>query len=510
MSATVTIDVPINRVEGDLEVRVELEDGFVRDAYCAGTMFRGIEGMLVGRSPLDALVIAPRICGICSTSHLLAAALALEAIADVVPPPAAMHLRNAALLTEHVQSDLRQSFLIFAPDLVHPSYEGRPLFDEARRRWEPFRGTTSLEVVRETRRLLDIIAIVGGSWPHSAFIVPGGIVSVPGLSELIQCRRAAAHMRAWFERRVLGCAIERWRAVQSVADLDAWLDERPEHRDGDLGLFLRHAQDLGLGALGRGPERYLSFGSVRLPSDAPQGGPTHLVAAGCVDAATAAPFDRAAVTEHIAYSWYAGEETEAHPSQAETVPYASGHEGKKYSWAKAPRYEGMPAETGPLAEALVARDPLFVDLCTRGGASVLTRQLARIVRPAVFLPALEASLEHVEHGSLCYRAPGEIPDGEGAGLLHAARGALGHWVRIVDGVIAGYQIVTPTGWNASPRDSAGLRGPIEEALVGTRVSNIENPIELGHVVRSFDPCLVCTVHALSLGRVVGSTTVGAW
>jgi len=512
MSARVTIEVPMNRVEGDLEVRVEVTDGVVSDAWCAGTMFRGIERVLVGRSALDALVIAPRVCGICTTSHLVAAALALEAIARVTPPAAAVLVRRAALLTEHVQSDLRHAFLIFAPDLVNPAYAQRPLYAEARRRWEPFRGTTSLDVIRETRRLLDIVAILGGSWPHSSYVVPGGIVSVPGLSDLIQCRRAAARLRSWYERHVLGCTLERWQAVKSASDLTAWLDERPAHKDSDLGIFIRHARDIGLGSLGRGTETFLSFGSLDLvDAAAPRlpHGQARLVAAGFAEATSVRPFDPAAVREHIAYSWYAGDKTEAHPAGAETVPYASGHEGARYSWAKAPRYQGMAAETGPLAEALVGRDPLFVDLYAKWGPSVLLRQLARAVRPATFLPALQACLEKIEHGASCYEPPGPIPDGEGAGLLHAARGALGHWVRVEDGLITGYQIVTPTGWNASPRDSSGRRGPMEEALVGTHVSSVDDPVELGHVVRSFDPCLVCTVHALSLGRVVGTRRVGA-
>ncbi len=108
-----------------------------------------------------------------------------------------------------------------------------------------------------------------------------------------------------------------------------------------------------------------------------------------------------------------------------------------------------------------------------------------------------------------YVSPPELSDGEGFGLTHATRGALGHWVRLEHGTIAHYQIITPTAWHASPRDGTGVRGPMEQALVGTRVRDPHNPVELGHVVRSFDACLVCTVHAVSRGQRLGRVTLGS-
>jgi hydrogenase large subunit len=186
-----------------------------------------------------------------------------------------------------------------------------------------------------------------------------------------------------------------------------------------------------------------------------------------------------------------------HPFEGETRPYATGQESSKYSWAKAPRFDGLPAETGPLAEMLVAGNPLFVDLVGRNGANAYLRELARLVRAAELIPAMETWLAETTGDAKFYTPPGEIVAGHGFGLTQAARGALGHWVRIADGAIEHYQIITPTAWNASPRDSDGVRGPMEQALVGTPVRDESNPVELGHVVRSFDPCLVCTVHTVS-------------
>ena len=151
---------------------------------------------------------------------------------------------------------------------------------------------------------------------------------------------------------------------------------------------------------------------------------------------------------------------------------------------------------------MVDGDPLFGDLVRRDGVNLVTRQLARLTRPATLLPVMEAWLEEmiVRHDEAYYEPVASIPDGRGFGLLEAARGALGHWVEIRDGKIARYQIVTPTAWNGSPRDHEGVRGPWEEALIGTPVANVDNPVEAGHVVRSFDPCLVCTVHVVGADR----------
>ncbi|MDA3834845.1 MAG: nickel-dependent hydrogenase large subunit, partial [Spirochaetales bacterium] len=94
------INIPINRAEGDLEVRVDVTDGVITDAWSSGTLFRGFEEMMKGRGALDGLVITPRICGICSLTHLMAAVEALDAITGIKPPDNAFRLRNLALMAE--------------------------------------------------------------------------------------------------------------------------------------------------------------------------------------------------------------------------------------------------------------------------------------------------------------------------------------------------------------------------------------------------------------------------
>jgi Ni,Fe-hydrogenase I large subunit len=496
--ARTKINVPLNRVEGDLEIQVEIDDGVVSDAWCSGTMYRGLEKILVGRGGLDGLVITPRICGICTTSHLTAAALALDMITKVSVPPDAIRMRNIAQMTEHIQSDVRHGVLMYLVDFANPAYRTNPLFAEAVRRYEPFKGSAALETIRETKKILEIVAIIGGQWPHSSFMMPGGIVSVPSRSDLLQCGLLLRQYRAWYEQRILGCTLDRLSEVKTAAQLDSWLDERLEHRDSELGFFIRFARSIGLDQSGRGNANFLSFGSLDLPEGTAVAGAggTRLIPAGFVNASHAHAFDQAKVSEHVAHSWYVDYGGGRHPFQGETNPYATGKESGKYSWAKAPRYDGLPAETGPLAEMVTAGHPLILDLIATTGPSALVRELARLIRPATLIPAMESWLTETTGKGSYYTRPGELQNGEGFGLTQASRGALGHWLSIEDEKIKHYQVITPTAWNFSPRDTQGTRGPVEEALVGTAVKDSENPVELGHVVRSFDACLVCTVHAV--------------
>jgi hydrogenase large subunit len=495
--------LPVNRVEGDLEIRVEMEGDFVRNAWSAGTLYRGFENIMRGRGPLDGLVITPRVCGICSTAHLTAAAKALDYLFEASVPANGTRIRNITLGTEILQNDIRQAVLLFMCDFVNPAYASFPLYSEAVARYEPLKGSSARRTLSETARLIEIIAILGGQWPHSSFMVPGGVVSTPGNREFTQCRVLLSQYRSWYEKEVLGCSLSRWSAVKTRADLESWLDEEKTHQEGDLGFFIRFSRAAGLETLGRGCGNFISFGSLDIPRRSGVVGVYNtrtLLPSGFQTVSDVRMLDHKKITEDVAYSWLSGGKDHLHPFEGITAPYATGDEGKRYSWAKAPRYDGVPAETGPLAELAISRNPLIADLLQTGKPNVFIRELARIIRPAVLLPALDAWLEELplskEKFFLAYP---HREDGEGFGLIEAPRGALGHWVTLKNNKIASYQIITPTTWNASPRDAAGVCGPMEQALIGTRVKDMENPIELGHIVRSFDPCLVCTVHAVTLG-----------
>jgi hydrogenase large subunit len=512
MANRTKIQVPLNRVEGDLELRVEIEDNVVTDAWSSGIMYRGFEGLLKGRGARDGLVLTPRVCGICTTGHLMAAVRALDAVAGAKVPPDAARIRNLALMTEHIQSDVRHGVLMFAVDFVNPAYQSHPLFEEAVKRYQPFKGDVVVDVIKKTKKVLEITAILGGQWPHSSFMVPGGIASLPGGNDIFQCSYLLSIYKKWYEDVILGCTLERWSEVRNLADLDAWLEERYTHRNSHLGFYIRFSRKLGFENIGKGHGNFLSVGSLDIPEGSAVTGKNNqgfLVPAGFVRNGEAAAFDQANIAEHVAHSWYHDYDGGRHPFEGETKPLSTLTGDKKYSWAKAPRYDGAPAETGPLAELVVAGHPLISDLVAKQGPNVFVRELARLIRPTTLMPAMETWLSEVKEGALFYQSPGELADGEGVGLTHASRGALGHWVKIRNGKIEHYQIITPTAWNGSPRDSGGVRGPWEEALIGVPVKDAANPVELGHVIRSFDACLVCTVHMVRSGSGETRITYGA-
>ena len=496
----VTVDIDLNRVEGDLEFQVDLEDGVVVDARCIGTLYRGFEQIMIGRAPRDALVITPRVCGICGTAHLYAATLALEQIANITPPAHAVHVRNLCLMAETLQSDLRQTFLFFTPDFCNAIYADQPLAGELKDAFAPLKGSVVRGTLKATRDLLGIVALFGGQWPHSTYMLPGGISQPANSRRILDSRDILAAVRAWFEQTVIGGSLDEWMALDNGEALFRWQAAAAGRERSGAGLFNRFARDIGLHRLGRGTGHLLSYGANIRPGEQQRELP-----AGFFNAETQQiePLDQAQINEHVRHSWFLPYQGGRHPWQGETIPdHQPGTD--RYTWAKAPRYGDKVVQTGPLAELRMAEDPLISDLLAREGDNTWLRQFARLRRAGWLLDAMANTLQAIK---ACQNEPHFVdpgidiwPDGESFGLVEAARGALGHWLRIRNGVIDRYQIVTPTAWNASPRDSAGRHGHWEQSIIGLRVPDPANPVEIGHIVRSHDPCLVCTVHFIGNQR----------
>lgn len=505
--ARIELNVDLNRVEGDLEIGLLLEDGVVVEARTIGTMYRGFEQILVGRAARDGLVLTPRVCGICSTAHLTAAVLALEHMWRIEVPPNAVAIRNLCLMAEGLQNDLRQTFLFFAPDLCNPRHVGEPWFETVLAAFEPFRGAVHRETLAVTRRVVEIVAQFGGQWPHSSYMTPGGVTLPADLRRLVACRAVLDEVQGWYEARIVGMSLDDWLAIDDADDYFARLDA-PAHGGSALGLMSRAARGLDLHRIAAGVPDMIGFGGWCDPDRWSPAGEARLMPAGFRDGATGEvrPLDQSLIAEHVRHSWFRPYAGGRHPWNGETIPnFQPGSD--RYTWAKAPRYGDRVVQTGPLADLLIAGEPLIVALHAREGGSAWLRQFARVRRVAHTFAEARRMLDRLaaDLAGPHILAPSETlaGDGEGYGLVTAARGALGHWIRIRDGVIASYQIITPTGWNASPRDDAGRPGHWETSLVGVRVRDPDDPVEIGHVIRSHDPCLVCTVHMLDTGKRIG-------
>lgn len=128
---------------------------------------------------------------------------------------------------------------------------------------------------------------------------------------------------------------------------------------------------------------------------------------------------------------------------------------------------------------------------------------------ALALDFVEKAIGEVQAGRTETMVPFKVPDEAiGCGFHEAVRGVLSHHVVIKGGKIANYHPYPPTPWNASPRDSAGVPGPYEDAVQNTPLfeeNTQENfkGIDIMRTVRSFDPCLPCGVHMyMGDGRVI--------
>jgi uptake hydrogenase large subunit len=508
---------PLGRVEGDLDVRVTIEDGVVTSAWTEAAMFRGFEIILRGKDPQAGLVVCPRICGICGGSHLYKSAYALDTAWKTHMPPNATLVRNIAQACETLQSIPRYFYALFAIDLTNKNYAKSPMYAEAVRRFAPYVGTSYQPGVVYSSKPVEVYAIFGGQWPHSSSMVPGGVMCAPTLSDVTRAIAILEHWKDnWLEKQWLGCSVERWMEVKSWEDMLAWVDENESQRESDCGFFIRYCMDVGLDKYGRGVGNYFATGTYFDPSlyENPtiEGRNDALIGrSGIYADGQWQVFDQAKVREDVTHSFYEGTQA-LHPFEGETNPVdpEEGRKQGKYSWAKSPRYDTgggtyRSLEAGPLARRMAAggpnalphqdNDPLFPDLVNKIGPSVFVRQMARMHEATKYYSWARQWLDEIDLHESFYTKPVEHASGMGFGATEAARGALADWIVIEDNKIKNYQVVTPTAWNIGPRDGEGTVGPIEKALIGSPIVDVEDPVELGHVARSFDSCLVCTVHA---------------
>jgi len=473
---------PFNRVEGDLEVRLDIAAGAVRAAYVSSPLFRGFERILEGRDPRDALVIAPRICGICSVSQSHAAALALADLQGLAPTRNGRIATNLLVATENVADHLTHFHVFFMPDFARAAYADRTWFTETERRFKAARGSSVARALATRTTLLHVMGLLAGRWPHTLALQPGGVARSADARDQMRLLATLAAVRAALEEHLFAGPLEEVAALASLADLEAFA----RGRDGDLSLFLTIADDLGLDRLGRADDRFLSYGAY--PQDEGR-----LYAAGTFAEGRAGAVETAAITEDHSFARMEGREAPHPPFEGSTFPDAADEIG--YTWCKAPRLAGRTFETGAFARQLVDGQPLARDLAAREGASVRARVVGRLLEIARTVLAMSSWVRQLEPAAP-WCAQGTLPtSGRAFGLTEAARGALGHWLVVENGRIARYQIIAPTTWNFSPRDAIGQPGPLERALVGAPVRAGEaTPLSVQHIVRSFDPCMVCTVH----------------
>ena len=346
----------------------------------------------------------------------------------------------------------------------------------------------------DMRRLAhEMSAIFSGRMPHSVGIVPGGATETPTVDRIASFLWKLQTLRQFIDNVYIP-------DVLAVA-----------------GVYSDYFD------IGRGCGNLMTYGVFDLET-----GETDLTkrqrfftqGRASITDLTQKSIDPTQITEQVKYSWYKSP-SGLYPGNGQTDPDYT--KADAYSWVKAPRYDGQPQEVGPLARMVVsyvAGNPTVknaVDgVLTAFGAgpdklfSVLGRHAARALECKIVADAMADWVLQLKTGEpvyLDYRR--ELEDnGDGMGLWDAPRGALGHWISVKNHQIENYQCVVPSTWNMSPKDDNDVPGPLEQALIGTHVSDETNPFEIVRIIRAFDPCLACAIHLVTpKGNEIGKFRV---
>jgi len=561
--ARITID-PVTRIEGHLRIDCEVEGGKVKDAWSSGQMWRGIELILKDRDPREAWFFTQRICGVCTTVHAIASVRAVENALGLEVPLNAQYIRNLVIAAHALHDHVVHFYQLSELDWVDVTSAAKAdpakaaALGESLSSW-PGNSRREMEAVKD--KLGNLVAggqlgiFTNGYWGHPAMRLPPEVnllavahylqaldfqrkankvvailggkttniqnLAVGGVANAINFDNAAAlNLQKLVMAKELLAEVQRFVEQVYVPDVCAIGGLYPEWFGYGAGVRNYLAvPDFPLDTKG---ERFAVPGGTILEGD--------LASVKPIASFRDARF-RDGVAESVARSWYEGN-AEKHPYEGETVPRYTDFDAEgKYSWCKAPRFEGRPMQVGPVAEVLSAyalgheptRRWAGKVLATAGSIakaklgpgvleSTLGRHAARAIRCAVLgevaLAQWQLLVDNVGRGDTdVYNAP-RFPKGEirGFGFHEAPRGTLSHWVVIRDGKIANYQAVVPSTWNAGPRDAKGQRGPYEASLVGNPIADAERPLEALRTIHSFDPCLACAVHlhdaeGLELSRV---------
>jgi hydrogenase large subunit len=460
---------PVTRISGFLEIDAVLESGTVTDARTEGLLFRGFEKMLEGRNPLDAVYFTQRICGICSTAHSIASSLALEAALGIVVSQQGRYLRDVIHACEFLQNHIRHFYQYTLPDYVRLP-EGNTLFETDHSDFRlPKEKNDRLvkhyfDSLDYSRSAHELLAILGGKAPHNHGVFIGGATTQATGENVARMKTLAQSIRQFIAGAMLPDAYE----------IASYYTDYFENGRGCGNLLSYGCFD-----------RYEKLGTLFVEPLVYSGG-------------AVSAFDPREITENIHTSWYTAQTETVTPT--ETVPEPDMDKSDGYSWVKAPRYGGAPCEVGPLARMWLCGE-------YKNGISTMDRTLARVLEAKKLTDIILTLLDQLVPG-VDVQKEYEVPQSAcGAGLTDTTRGALGHWLKIENGVIAMYQIITPSTWNLSTRCRDQLPGPCEQALIGTRLRDAGSPVELGRIIRSFDPCVSCATHVYSKGSLVKSIEV---
>ncbi len=558
---------PITRIEGHLRIEAVIdENNTVVDAYSSSTMFRGIETILKGRDPRDCGLLAMRICGVCTGTHYQRSIEAVEHAFGVTIPKNARLVRNLIQGALYTHDHVVHFYHLHALDWVDitKALEADPAgaVKEAYK-WAGVAGVEPYMANEgEFREIKERVAkfvkqgrlgIFGnGYWgnKHYKLTPEQNLLAVAHYLKALDLQREAAKQMAIFggknphPQSIVVGGVTCVQDIQNPARIALFKELHKE-----FTAFIKKAYlpdvymagtmyaDEALDGTGGGLKNYMAYGDFRLDDTGFYNSallfPSGVVTGG--DLKSYQPIDQEKIAEDVTHSWYEGKQP-LHPYDGQTIPNYTGfgkrEDGiayldteKKYSWIKSPVYDDTRMEVGPLARMVVGvaagdeRITKYVmNFLKRGNLpvsvlfSTVGRTAARAIESELMADMMfewvDELAANVAAGDLSTWTEFDFDkvskNAKGHGMAEAPRGALGHWVRIEDGKVANYQAIVPSTWNAGPRDYKGRMGAYESSLIGTKVANPDEPLEILRTIHSFDPCIACAVHLVDTkGRELG-------
>ena len=553
MAQRIVVD-PVTRIEGHLRIDAEIDNGHISKAWSSGQMWRGIEVILQGRDPRDAWLFTQRICGVCTTVHALASVRCVENALGLEIPINAQYVRNLVQSIHALHDHIVHFYVLSALDWVDvvsalsADINKTVQLAESISNWPNNSANRFKAVKAKVQAIVDsgqLGPFANAYWGHPAMILPpeANLMAVSHYLEALDYQQKADKALAIISGKnphIQNLSVGGVTAAinpdnENTLNVERlyWVKQLVEEVKGFIHQV--YLPDLiAIGALykdwlpyGAGVTNYLAVPDMVLDTKATSfdlpGGTIMGGDLSTVKPITSFndPYFKDNVAECIARSWYDGDWTR-HPYQEDTVPkYTDFQDDGRYTWLKAPRFQGEPMQVGPLAQVMVGYaqgheltkkyvDYALSQISTIAGVQVgpevlhstLGRHAARAVRAAMMadlaLKHWQLLIDNIGRGDLEIFNKPTFPKGEiqGFGFHEAPRGTLSHWIVIKDGVIKNYQCVVPSTWNAGPRDDKDKAGPYEESLVGNPIADPEMPLEVLRTIHSFDPCIACAVHML--------------
>ena len=548
---------PITRIEGHLRAEVIVgEDGVVENAFVSSTLWRGLEVIAKGRDPRNVPLMMQRICGVCTYSHYLKSTMAVEdALGIKIPLNAELvrTLMNAALFMHDHPVHFYHLHGVDWVDIVSalsadPAKASKLAFKYTD---SPIgTGENDLKKVQETiakfaKHPQGLGPFANAYWGHGTykFTPEQNLIALSHYLKALEMQRMAAQMMAIFGGK------QPHPQSLVVGGVSCVMDILDPARMGEYMVKFKTMQDFIKNAyiadIKMAAEMYATEGSVVKPvgvknfmahKDFMIGRDQYLFDSGYIldaDITKVFDIDEDLITEEATHSWYK-DDAPVHPYDGTTIPNHTGYvdgvsvgpDGNdidsklidpeaKYSWIKAPRYDGKPMEVGPLACLLVSyvRGNKIVQDSVNGflkatglpvGAlfTTLGRTAARALQCEIIadnaLVAFNNLIENlkVDEETCAPYIIDKNKEYKGRGIGDVPRGMLSHWIRIKNGVCENYQAVVPSTWNASPEDANGVKGPYEADLIGLKIEDITKPLEIIRIIHSYDPCIACAVHVM--------------